>query len=257
MVRLVSGLTLAAVVLAAIRFLPVAALTIVAVCVAALAAHEFLPLVGTRDRPRQVAAIAATAALCALVAMQVRLDPAALFAGALAWIAVEVLATGRTIQQAAAALVAPLYIGVPLGMLVVVHVVRGWRATLLIVVLVIVSDSAQYYAGRAFGRHALAPAISPKKTIEGAAGGLVCGTVFMAAAGSWPFPGAGMLALGGLGAAVVALGVCGDLFESRVKRTAGVKDSSSLIPGHGGMLDRIDALLFAAPAFYLFVRSLE
>lgn len=257
MVRLVSGVLLAAAVLAAIRFLPVPALVAIAALFAALAGHEYLLLVGTREAPRQALGIAATVLLCVLVAVQVRLDPAVLFAVAIAWVAADLLATGRRIHQSAADLFSPVYIGVPLGMLVVVHALAGWEATLVIVLLVIVSDSAQYYSGRRFGRRPLAPAISPKKTVEGAAGGLVCGTLFMIVAGSWLFPGAGALSLAGLGALAVVLGICGDLFESRLKRLAGVKDSSSLIPGHGGVLDRIDALLFAAPAFYLFVRSLE
>src|SRR5690606_25279131 len=101
-----------------------------------------------------------------------------------------------------------------------------------------------------------APAISPKKTIEGALGGAVFGTAFMAVGGAWLFPSlASPWAWSGVGLAIVALGICGDLFESRLKRTAGVKDSSALIPGHGGILDRIDALLFATPAFYMFVRA--
>ena len=120
---------------------------------------------------------------------------------------------------------------------------------------VIVSDTAQYYTGRAFGRRLLAPAISPKKTIEGAVGGFVFGAVV---------PRRGRRAGGcracrsrcarGLGVAVVALGIAGDLFESMLKRSAGVKDSSALIPGHGGVLDRIDALLFAAPVYYVVLK---
>ena len=107
------------------------------------------------------------------------------------------------------------------------------------------------------GRHALAPAISPKKTIEGAVGGLVSGTAFLVLAAPWVFPAMSLRARIGVGAAAVVLGICGDLFESRLKRAAGMKDSSSLIPGHGGALDRLDALLFVVPAFYLYVRGVE
>ena len=255
MVRLASGIILAAAAVAAILFLPIPALRVVAVCVAGLAAHEYLQIVGTRGALPQGVAIAATMLLCASVALQTRLEPAILLLVALGWVAVMVL-SGRTLHDAAADLVAPVYVGAPLGMLVVLHVLQGWRATLLLVTLVVVSDSAQYYSGRMFGRHALAPSISPKKTIEGAVGGLICGTLFMVIVGARLFPEAGLVSLGLLGLTVVVLGVCGDLFESRLKRTAGMKDSSALIPGHGGILDRIDALLFAAPAFYVAVRSL-
>jgi len=136
-----------------------------------------------------------------------------------------------------------------------VHGRLGWPATLLLLGTVIVSDTAQYYVGRAVGRHPLAPSISPGKTIEGAAGGLVIGTAFLGLAGARALPPAGPVPLVLLGLLVVVFGMCGDLFESRLKRAAGVKDSSSLIPGHGGMLDRIDALLFAAIPFYLYVRN--
>jgi phosphatidate cytidylyltransferase len=171
-----------------------------------------------------------------------------------AWVAVEVLFLGHTIHQAGVALFAPLYIGIPLGMLVAIQDTLEWKGTLLLIATVIVSDSAQYYSGRTFGRRPLAPSISPKKTIEGAVGGVVLGTVFMAVAGPRLFP-ASRLPWVWVGLAVVILGICGDLFESRLKRTAGLKDSSALIPGHGGILDRIDALLFAIPAFYLFLRA--
>ena len=79
--------------------------------------------------------------------------------------------------------------------------------------------------------------------------------IFLAAAGPMFLPGASRLALAGLGVVVALLGICGDLFESQLKRTAGLKDSSHLIPGHGGVLDRVDALLFAIPAFYLYMRG--
>ena len=272
MVRFVTGAALAVTTVAAILFLPVQALRVIAMAVAALAAHEYLRIVGTAGAVRQAVAIAVTVAACLATSLQAslttvistaplvtpvvaidKIDPTGVMLGALAWVAVEVLAAGRRIQEVAADLVAPLYVGVPLGMLVTVHVLVGAAATLLIVALVIVSDSAQYYSGRAFGRHPLAPAISPKKTIEGAVGGLVFGTLLVVLAGSRVFPDAGRGSLVLLGVAGVVLGVCGDLFESRLKRTAGVKDSSSLLPGHGGMLDRIDALLFVAPAFYVYV----
>ena len=121
---------------------------------------------------------------------------------------------------------------------------------------VIVSDTAQYYTGRLLGRRLLAPAISPKKTIEGAVGGFVFGALFFTASAH-----GGCLASVGrpcrAGHRVVALGIAGDLFESMLKRSAGVKDSSALIPGHGGILDRIDALLFAAPFFYIVLKCYQ
>jgi phosphatidate cytidylyltransferase len=92
--------------------------------------------------------------------------------------------------------------------------------------------------------------------MEGAVGGMVFGTVFAVLAGHRLFPSATVGRLVLLGVSIVILGICGDLFESRLKRAAGMKDSSALIPGHGGILDRIDALLFAAPAFYVFVETL-
>ena len=127
----------------------------------------------------------------------------------------------------------------------------------LLIATVVVSDSAQYYTGRAFGRRRLAPAISPSKTVEGALGGLLFGTLAMTLGGYWVFRGVNLWLLVGTSVAVVALGMAGDLFESLLKRSAGVKDSSDLIPGHGGVLDRIDSWLFAAPVFYLFTRYLQ
>jgi phosphatidate cytidylyltransferase len=156
------------------------------------------------------------------------------------------------LANAAATLFAPIYIGLPLGALAAVRWLGGRDAVGLLALVIIVSDSAQYYTGRAFGRRPLAPSISPKKTVEGAIGGVIFATLAMALVGPYVFAvPIWLLAL--LGAAIALLGIIGDLFESLLKRSAGIKDSSNLIPGHGGVLDRIDSWLFAAPVYYVFV----
>lgn len=138
----------------------------------------------------------------------------------------------------------------------------GAELTLAVMALVWVADSAAYFAGRAFGRHKLAPAISPGKTWEGVAGAFAGTALYAALAWHW-----GWLALLNLslGQAVLAaalltpLSIMGDLFESWLKRCAGIKDSSQLLPGHGGVLDRVDALLAVLPvsfALLLLVKGL-
>jgi phosphatidate cytidylyltransferase len=158
------------------------------------------------------------------------------------------------LQTAAISAFAPLYIGVPLGLLAATRWTLGREATLLLIVTVAISDTFQYYSGRSFGRRLLAPLVSPKKTIEGAVGGFAGAMISMAVIGHWWLPLMGLPARLALGFAVAAVGIVGDLFESLLKRSAGMKDASAIIPGHGGVLDRIDALLFAAPVYYVFVR---
>jgi phosphatidate cytidylyltransferase len=158
------------------------------------------------------------------------------------------------IGRASAAVFPMLYLGLPIGTMVVVRALHGREVLFLLMLTVMVSDTAQYYSGRAFGRRPLAPAISPKKTIEGALGGFIIATAFFVTAGTWWLPSVPLPLRIGLGLTLVALGITGDLFESMLKRSAGVKDSSALIPGHGGVLDRIDALLFAAPVYYIVLR---
>jgi phosphatidate cytidylyltransferase len=155
---------------------------------------------------------------------------------------------------AAASLFPSLYLGLPLGGLMAIRETRSREALFLLMLTVIVSDTAQYYTGRTFGRRPLARAISPKKTIEGAVGGFAFGGVIVAVVGAWWLPAVPVMLRIALGIAIVALGIAGDLFESMLKRSAGVKDSSTLIPGHGGILDRIDALLFAAPVYYIVLK---
>ncbi|MGE5246441.1 MAG: phosphatidate cytidylyltransferase [Betaproteobacteria bacterium] len=160
------------------------------------------------------------------------------------------------IARVSASLFPALYLGLPVGAMLSVRARDGREALLLLILTVAVSDTAQYYSGRAFGRRPLAPAISPKKTVEGAVGGVIVGAAALAIAGTWWLPAVPMAVRIAIGLAVVLLGIAGDLFESMLKRSAGVKDSSTLIPGHGGVLDRIDALLFAAPVYYLVLKYL-
>lgn len=256
MTRVLSGAALAAAALAAILFLPYTALRVVAILVALLAAHEYLQIVHQdRRSPGAIVVLGLVAVVCWRFSTPGFVDVLWLLLAGLAWLAIEVLFRGLTVDRASARFLAPWYIGMPFGMLVAIHAVGGRMATLLLIATVIVSDTAQYYSGRAFGKRPLAPAISPKKTIEGAIGGVIFGTAFLTIVGALVLPFSGYAPLVILGLLVVVLGICGDLFESRLKRTAGMKDSSALIPGHGGVLDRIDALLFAVAPFYLYIRN--
>lgn len=243
---------LAAAAVAAVLFLPATALLLVACAVAFLAASEYQRIVNASVSLHWAAAL-----VCYVVGS--RAYDEATFGVLLVVIgysvAGAVLVRDEALERAAAAAFGLVYVAVPLGTLVLVHRLGGPEAVLLLLFTIVVSDSAQYYTGRLLGRRPLAPAISPKKTIEGALGGLVIGTAFVVFAGRVVFPFARTPQLAALGLALVAFGIAGDLFESRLKRTAGIKDSSTLIPGHGGILDRIDALLFAIPVYYLFVNE--
>jgi phosphatidate cytidylyltransferase len=256
MTRLLSGVALAAAALAAILFLPVVGVRALACLVAALTAQEYLRIAhSARPLPGAVPWVLLVAVTCWWMLLPGQYDVLWLVMVAAAGVGIEVLFRGLTLDEASTRFFAPWYIGMPLGLLTAVHAQHGAAITLLLIATVVVSDSAQYYSGRRFGRRPLAPTISPKKTIEGAIGGVVFGTLFMILAGSRLLPGTAPVALAAIGLVIVVLGICGDLFESRLKRVAGMKDSSALIPGHGGILDRIDALLFAAPAYFLFLRT--
>lgn len=122
---------------------------------------------------------------------------------------------------------------------------QGRSVTLWLLAVVWATDIAAYFAGRGFGGPKLAPSISPKKTWSGLAGGVAAATVVGAAASHW-LAQAGLFALAAMSAALAIVSQVGDLFESSLKRRFGTKDSSNLIPGHGGLLDRVDGLLAAA-----------
>lgn len=262
--RVLSAAVLVAVLAAAVWLLPIWVTAALAAVAAGLAACELAHMgaaIGAGVPPAFTGAAAAVLSLAFFTAFHGgRADPGALAAVLLALIVasgVVALAVGApepaTVTRAALLVFAPVYVGIPLGVIAVVQSTAGPAATTWLVAVIAVSDSAQYYTGRAFGRRKLAPAVSPAKTIEGAVGGVAVAAAAGAALGAMclhvPVAEAGALAL------ILALaGIAGDLFESLLKRSAGVKDSSALIPGHGGVLDRIDSHLFAAPVFYLFLR---
>jgi phosphatidate cytidylyltransferase len=152
-------------------------------------------------------------------------------------------------------LVSALYFGGLAAYFVLLREVENGRDWVFFMVLTVwITDTGAYVVGRAIGRHKLAPAISPGKTIEGSAGSLVAGfaAVFgLNEAFGLDLAVVHLVALGLLLPAVIMLG---DLAESAMKRALGVKDSSGLVPGHGGVADRLDSLLFAAPAVYYYLK---
>lgn len=258
MIRLLSGAALLAVAAGAAWFAPSPWLLVVAAVVAALAFRELAALLDGlgASMPGPLGLILTVAACVFAAVPQAPLLPVLLTGVVFAAIWIVALAgpEPRTALGGPALLFGPLYVGVPLGLLVNLHWLEGREVALLLLLTIIASDSAQYYAGRTLGRSPLAPSISPKKTVEGAIGGFAGGLIVMGWLGGHWLPEMGLAARLVLGGWVVGLGIVGDLFESAMKRAAHVKDSSGLIPGHGGMLDRIDALLLATPAYYFALR---
>jgi phosphatidate cytidylyltransferase len=261
MTRLLSALVLLVLVVGTIWLLPPVATLGLAVAAAGLAFVEYARLAEVLGAkvPRVVTGAAVIAACVAVGSTTVPIE--LVLVTALIVIGSMAVAAGRpgpsVLHDTAASLWPIVYIGVPLGSLAAVRLIGGKESVLLLMATIVVSDSAQYYCGRAFGRRPLAPTISPKKTVEGAIGGCVFGTAAMVIGGGYVFPTTprGLLVI--VSGAIVVLGIVGDLFESLVKRSAGVKDSSGLIPGHGGVLDRIDSWLFAGPVYYVFTRYLQ
>jgi phosphatidate cytidylyltransferase len=116
------------------------------------------------------------------------------------------------------------------------------------------ADTGAYYVGRTLGKHKLAPKISPGKTWEGVIGGLAAGLLMATLSHYWFFREMPLKWILPLATVMVVLGIIGDLTESALKRSAGAKDAANILPGHGGVLDRLDSLLFNAPLIYYFAR---
>ena len=263
--RIVTAVVLVAAVLAALFLLPPRAWAILSLLLIALGAREWARLLG-------LAPLAQWLYFGAILAIGVVLSiaaPSAAWSNAIV-LAMCGMATAYWILLVPAWLRARWRIrSTLLGALVgLVMLVPAWLAVahlqaqsparlLAAMAIVWIADTAAYFSGRRFGRHKLAPDISPGKTWEGVAGGvlavMIYAIVLALVSPAWlalPTPGAA-IAWVIFAMAVAALSVCGDLFESLQKRHAGVKDSGQVLPGHGGILDRIDALLAAMPLLAL------
>lgn len=253
MKRVLTAIIAIPVVLAITLYAPDWTFALVVGLVAALAAEEFLSLGAARGigRPGKwflapVALVAASfiggpeSVLSSLAVSVIALLTVTTFAGPLE------TALGR----AAIGLGAIVYCGLTLGFLVLLP----RELVLLLFSIIWIGDSAAYYVGRAFGKHRLAPKISPKKTVEGGIAGLVASMLAGAIGGVW-FLGEPWLSVTLIAGVTAIMGQIGDLAESALKRSAAVKDSSSILPGHGGILDRLDSLFFAAPVFYWFFNT--
>jgi phosphatidate cytidylyltransferase len=156
----------------------------------------------------------------------------------------------RTLRAVLAVLLMSTWVGAPVAHLVLFP--RSSDGIVLILIAVVgpwVSDSGAYFAGRLFGRRPMFPTLSPKKTIEGGAGGLLLTVLIVAPLSSQLLDYSPTKALL-IGAVVSVSSQAGDLFESSLKRILDVKDLGTFLPGHGGVLDRVDSLLFTAPAVY-------
>lgn len=239
--------------------------TALAALASSLALAEFYELASKVGcRPHRILGHSAALALIACFA----LSRPAWIAGVLSALVAASLALalsrpeGEALKSVAATLLGAVYVGLSAGFLVGVRTMpdvasaqrAGPKLLTLFFALVMMTDTGAYYVGRALGKRKLAPRISPGKTVEGAAGG------FLSAIAAGPlckatfFPELALKEALILGAAIGAMSQVGDLAESLIKRGSGVKDSSKLLPGHGGMLDRMDSILFCAPLIYYYSR---
>ncbi|MFP3869608.1 MAG: phosphatidate cytidylyltransferase [Syntrophobacteria bacterium] len=157
------------------------------------------------------------------------------------------------IHQLGTIIFAQIYAAFALShILLIFQMPAGRRWLFFVLAVIFAGDTAAYYVGHRWGRHKLAPAISPGKTVEGAAGGLVGSVVLALLAGKVVLPSdsADLGFVLALGFGLAAVGQAGDLMESMLKRVSQAKDSGGVFPGHGGVLDRLDSLLFAFPLTY-------
>jgi phosphatidate cytidylyltransferase len=258
--RVLTAVVLLIAVIAALFYLPRLAWIALAAALLAQSAWEWGGLARMQRAARAAYVVTLVAILLLLqLAGDARLVAWAYYAAAAFWALAAPLWLWRrpTFRSAAMPLAAGVLVLVPAVCALVDLRDRGPAVLLIVMAAIWISDTAAMFVGRRFGRHKLAPEISPGKTWEGVVGALAAVALYGLAvgwlAGTAMFPGRAGWTPQQLGAWLALLsvlavaGIVGDLFESQMKRAAGVKDSGALLPGHGGLLDRIDALTSALP----------
>ncbi|WP_277590497.1 phosphatidate cytidylyltransferase [Pseudomonas chlororaphis] len=255
--RIITALILLPIALCGFFLLEGSAFALFIGLVVTLGAWEWARLAGFEVQSTRIAYAVVVAALLFLMQLLPGIAPWVLGAAVLWWglATFLVLTYPRTREHwagAAAKLVIGLLILLPAwqGLVFIKQQPLGNWLIMAVMVLVWGADIGAYFSGKAFGKRKLAPQVSPGKSWEGVYGGLLLSLVITAVVGLVADWSVGQIILGLLGAAIVVfISVVGDLTESMFKRQAGIKDSSNLLPGHGGVLDRIDSLTAAIPVF--------
>jgi phosphatidate cytidylyltransferase len=261
--RMITGLILAPIGIAAVLFLPTMALAVFTSITVLVAMWEWTRMSGFASRPLR-SGVVAIVSLALVFLWMARGEPLIWYliaAGVVFWIVAFLwlrnfsFGAAPTRENAAIKLLAGLFATLPAWIaLTKLHgdprSGHGWA--LLALMLVSVADTAAYFTGSRYGKVKLCPQISPNKTIAGVYGALASGAI-LSAIGGWllHLRGLAWLALIALALVTVIASIVGDLFESLIKRQAGVKDSGTLFPGHGGMSDRLDGMFAALPVFAL------
>jgi len=258
MTRLVSGIILALSMLALILYGTATHFFWFTMVVSAIGAYEFFGMLKSGGRPSpMLAGVPAAAGVTAVLYMGSG-QQATMAILTLSMLAACVAVFGdHKDRLAAGAYLAfgALFTGAPMAALALIRgAYDGQGFVTMLIAATALCDTAAYYTGRKFGKVKLAPALSPGKTVEGFVGGVVGAVAGALIVWRLMIPSFGFLEAVISGLLVGALGPIGDLAESAIKRNTGVKDSGNIIPGHGGVLDRVDSLLFTSAAFYLFLQ---
>jgi len=258
--RELTALVLAPITIWLIGWAPVYAFDAAVALISLLALHEFLGL-GRRkgyEMPVILCMLVTLFIIAAFILEEVSVE-IGMFVALLVIPGWYVLRGGdieKALPSSAVAVLATMYVGMLAGCIIRLHSdfgpTIGPKLVYFLLLVVWLGDTGAYYTGRNFGKHKMSPRISPKKTWEGLAGGIVASVITAVVIHLTFFPQFALVHAIIVGVVLSLTGVIGDLAESMWKRSAGVKDSGTLIPGHGGLFDRFDSILYTAPILYVY-----